>query len=46
MNSAFVVYEELSRSIRVTKTSEMFAIFFFTTQTTQPRPHVFSVTVP
>ena len=28
MNSAFVVYEELSRSIRVTKTSEMFAIFF------------------
>ena len=28
------------------ETSEMSAIFFFTTKTTQPRPQVFLVTVP
>ena len=28
------------------ETSEMSAIFIFTTKTTQPRPQVFSVTVP
>ena len=28
------------------ETSEMSAIFVFTTKTTQPRPQVFSVTVP
>ena len=54
MNSAFVGYEELSRSRRVFsteaegrgETSKVSAIFVFTCKSTQSRPQVFSVTVP
>ena len=46
MNSAFVGYEELRVLSTEAETSEVSAIFVFTTKKTQPRPQVFSVTVP
>ena len=42
--SCFSLLSRLVPAVVLTlETSEMFAIFFFTTKTTQPRPQVFSI---
>ena len=42
----YLLFRPVPGVVLTLETSEMSAIFIFTTKTTQPRPQVFSVTVP